>query len=63
MSSEYNGNILYVKDENGEWIPIPSITGPAGEDGPQGPEGPEGPKGESGVWFGTTAPESSEYDV
>lgn len=48
MSSEYNGNILYVKDENGEWIPIPSIVGPEGKDGQPGPQGPAGPQGEPG---------------
>ena len=36
MSSEYNGNILYVKDENGDWVPIPSVVGPQGPQGPQG---------------------------
>ena len=63
MSSEYNGNILYVKDDNGEWIPIPSIVGEKGADGEQGPQGEQGEQGVSGVWFGTTAPESSEYDI
>lgn len=48
MSSEYNGNILYVKDENGEWIPIPSIVGPQGEIGPDGPQGPQGETGPEG---------------
>ena len=57
MSSEYNGNILYVKDENGEWIPIPSIVGPEGKDGqpgPQGPEGPQGPQGPAGTYTAGT---------
>lgn len=48
MSSEYNGNILYVKDENGEWIPIPSIVGEKGADGEQGEPGPAGKDGKDG---------------
>ena len=38
-------NILKIKNEQGEWIDIPSIEG---ERGPQGPIGPQGPKGDTG---------------
>lgn len=31
--------ILKIKNENGEWISVPAIVGPAGEPGPQGPAG------------------------
>ena len=64
MSSEYNGNILYVKDENGEWVPIASTVGPKGADGepgPQGPQGPEGPQGPQGDDYELTS--EDEYDI
>lgn len=31
--------ILRVKNENGEWIDVPAIVGPQGEQGPEGPAG------------------------
>ena len=43
--------ILNIKDENGDFIAIPSTVGPQGEKGetgPQGPQGEQGPKGEQG---------------
>lgn len=45
------GEILKVKNENGEWIGIPAIQGPPGADGAQGPagaDGIQGPPGEQG---------------
>lgn len=57
MSSEYNGNILYVKDENGEWIPIPSIVG---KDGVDGQPGPQGPQGEPGPEYELTSEDEQE---
>lgn len=32
-------SILKVKDAEGNWIDIPAIVGPRGNDGPAGPEG------------------------
>lgn len=43
--------ILRVKNENGEWIDVPAIIGPAGpqgEAGPAGADGAQGPVGETG---------------
>lgn len=49
--------ILNIKDENGDFIAIPSTVGPQGEkgeagptgpQGEQGPQGPAGPQGEQG---------------
>lgn len=43
--------ILRVKNENGEWIDVPAIVGPAGpagEQGPAGKDGVQGPKGDKG---------------
>lgn len=43
--------ILKIKDENGEWIGVPAIVGPAGpagEQGPAGKDGAQGPKGDKG---------------
>ena len=43
--------ILNIKDENGDFIAIPSTVGPQGEKGetgPQGPQGEQGPKGDTG---------------
>lgn len=43
--------ILNIKDENGDFIAIPSTVGPKGEKGetgPQGPQGEQGPKGDTG---------------
>lgn len=43
--------ILRVKNENGEWIDVPAIVGPAGpagEQGPAGQDGVQGPKGDKG---------------
>lgn len=37
--------ILKIKDENGNFINIPSIVGPKGATGPQGPEGKQGVSG------------------
>jgi hypothetical protein len=34
--------ILRLKDENGNWVNIPSLVGPAGPQGPQGPKGEDG---------------------
>ena len=57
------GNVLRVKDANGNWLTIPAIigekgakgdkgetgaTGPQGPKGDTGPTGPQGPKGETG---------------
>ena len=39
-------NILKIKNEQGEWIDIPSIKGDVGPQGPQGPQGPKGDPGE-----------------
>lgn len=45
---------LKFKDEYGNWVPVPSLIGPAGPEGPQGPQGiqgeqgPEGPQGPQG---------------
>ena len=43
--------ILNIKDENGDFIAIPSTVGPQGEKGetgPQGPQGEQGPQGPAG---------------
>lgn len=43
--------ILKIKNENGEWIDVPAIVGPAGpagEQGPAGKDGAQGPKGDQG---------------
>lgn len=49
--------ILYIRDEDGNFKPIPMLRGPQGETGQkgepgipgeQGPQGPQGPKGETG---------------
>lgn len=40
--------ILYILDENGNYVPIPAIVGPQGPQGPQGIQGEQGPKGEQG---------------
>ena len=40
--------ILRIKDENGEWIGVPAIVGPAGEQGPAGKDGAQGLKGDKG---------------
>ena len=41
--------ILKIKDENGNFINIPSIIGKTGPQGPQGEQGIQGPKGEQGI--------------
>lgn len=41
--------ILKIKDENGEWIGVPAIVGPAGPAGLQGPIGETGPEGPQGI--------------
>lgn len=40
--------ILRLKDENGNWISVPSIAGPKGDIGPEGPQGGTGPQGDPG---------------
>ena len=41
-------SILRLKDENGNWVDIPSIVGPQGPTGPEGPQGEVGPQGNPG---------------
>lgn len=38
-------SVMYVRDKDGNLIPVPSIQGPQG---PAGPQGPQGEKGEAG---------------
>lgn len=43
--------ILQIRDENGNWVPIPALQGEKGEPGEKGetgPVGPQGPTGETG---------------
>ena len=43
--------ILQIKDQKGNWIPIPAIKGDKGDKGDRGltgPQGPEGPVGKTG---------------
>lgn len=65
--------ILRVKNENGEWIDVPAIVGPAGpagEQGPAGKDGVQGPKGDTGERgpeglqgpIGETGPEGPKGD-
>ena len=39
-------SILQIKDASGNWVAIPSITGPEGPPGPRGEPGPQGEPGE-----------------
>jgi hypothetical protein len=39
---------LYIKNENGEFVPLPAIVGPQGPKGDTGETGPQGPKGADG---------------
>lgn len=41
-------SILQIKDANGNWVPIPAITGPKGDTGEKGDKGDTGPKGDPG---------------
>lgn len=41
--------ILKIKDENGNFINIPSIIGEQGPQGERGPQGEQGPQGIQGV--------------
>ncbi len=53
------GNIIQVRDENGQWITLPALTGPKGPKGDPGEPGIQGPKGEqgdSGIYYGSTEP-------
>ena len=42
------GAILRVRDENGNFVDIPAIVGPRGEQGPVGPQGSQGIQGIQG---------------
>lgn len=71
------GNVLRVKDANGNWLTIPAIigekgakgdkgetgaTGPQGPKGDTGPTGPQGPKGETGD-TGATGPQGPKGET
>lgn len=51
-------HVIRLKDEHGNWIPVPTIKGAKGDTGAQGPQGEQGPQGpvgadgKSGVFFG-----------
>lgn len=40
--------ILYIRNENGEFEPVPAIKGNTGPQGEQGPQGVPGEKGDTG---------------
>lgn len=54
--------ILKIKDNNGNYITIPSIIGPAGPAGPAGGTGPAGKDG-TNIQVSTTQPIDSEVEV
>lgn len=56
------GNILRVKDANGNWITIPALVGEKGDPGPQGIQGIQGPKGDTGA-TGPQGPQGVKGDT
>jgi hypothetical protein len=40
---------LYIKNEDGEFVPLPAIVGPQGPQGPKGDTGDSGPQGPKGA--------------
>ena len=48
-------SVLYVRDRDGNLVPIESLQGKTGPQGPQGETGPQGPQGETGATGATGA--------
>lgn len=55
-------SILKLKNEQGQWVSVPTIKGDTGPQGPKGQTGSQGPKGQKGD-KGDTGPKGDTGDA